>query len=1068
MSLARTFTHRPISATVLSLLILIGGLITLPFLPVSEYPEVVPPSIVVNASYPGAAPETVADTVAGPLEQQFTGIPGLLFQSSTSTADGQMALSLTFRLGTDMQAALVEVQNRIARAQARLPEDVRRLGVSSERRATDLTMVVHLVSTDGRVDPLTLANYATLAVKDELNALPGVGQVRVFGAGDYAMRIWLDPDALAARSLTPADVVLALREQNAQIAGGAVGAQPNAAPFQLTVQVKGRLADRDEFAAIAVRSLPDGRVIRLGEVARIELGAGTYAIRSLLSLKDGEGRDPIEAATATAIPIFQAPGSNALAVADAVRARMAELAPQFPPGVEYRIVYDPTRFIQESIDAVVHTLIEAVALVVVVVIVFLQTWRAAVIPLLAVPVSIVGTFAVMYGLGYSINNLSLFGLVLAIGIVVDDAIVVVENVERNIALGLDPRRATVRAMSEVTGPIVATAAVLCAVFIPAALVPGLTGRFYQQFAVTIAISTVISAINSLTLSPALAAVLLRGHHGRKDPLQRLIDAALGWFFRPFNALFAWSGRTYQGVIARLLRLTVVALLLYGGLVALTAGGFADTPRGFIPPQDKGYVIAVINLPDGAGLDRTEAAMRDFSRVAMTQPEVQGLVMFPGMSFGFTANSSRGIAFVRMRPHADRRGPGQDADAVAMRLSMLARGAVPTASIFCLNPPPVIGLGSAGGFKGFVQDRGGHGLAALKQTVDAVIADARASGKLSPFKTFDSYPGGNPVVQLAIDRAKAQSLGVQVGEIATTLAGYLGSAYANDLNLLGRTWQVMVQADDRFRADPDAIGRLLVRDRTGALVPLSAFATVTETVGPSLVMRYNGYPAIDINTEAAPGLTNTQGQEVLTGILQKHLKPGMTWELTDVALQEKIAGNAAAWLFPLCVLLVFLVLAALYESWLLPLVVILIVPMCLLFSLAGLKLWGMDLNIMVQIGFLVLVGLACKNAILIVEFARDAELRGQPYLRAALEACRLRLRPILMTSIAFIMGVVPLVIATGAGAELRKAMGVAVFSGMIGVTIVGLLLTPVFYAVARRLTGRRPLAAPHLESEEDRP
>jgi hydrophobe/amphiphile efflux-1 (HAE1) family protein len=1067
MSLARTFTHRPISATVLSLLILLAGALCLPFLPVSEYPEVVPPTITVNAAYPGASPETVANTVAGPLEQQFTGIPGLLFQSSNSTSDGQMALTLTFRLGTDMQSALVEVQNRISRATARLPEEVRRLGVSSERRAGDLTMVVHLVSPDGSVDPLTLANYATLAVKDELSSLSGVGGVRVFGAGDYAMRVWLDPDALAARSLTPGDVVRAIREQNAQIAGGAVGAQPTGAPFQLNVQVKGRLADREEFAGIALRTLPDGRIIRLGEVARIELGASTYAIRSLLSLKDESGKPVLESNTATAIPIFQAPGSNALAISDAVRARMHELSAQFPPGVSYEIVYDPTQFIRESIEAVTTTLLEAIVLVVLVVIVFLQTWRAAIIPLLAVPVSIVGTFAVMYGLGYSINNLSLFGLVLAIGIVVDDAIVVVENVERNIALGLDPRRATVRAMSEVTGPIIATAAVLCAVFIPAALVPGLTGRFYQQFAVTIAISTVISAVNSLTLSPALAAVLLRDHHAPKDWFQRAIDAAFGWFFRPFNTFFSRSARIYQGLVGRALRLTVLMLAVFGALTFLTAGGFYDTAKGFIPNQDKGYLIGVVTLPDGSSLDRTEAAIRQLSTVAMQDPSVAGAVMFPGMSFGFSANSSRGLVFVRLKSHAERRGPGQDATSIAGRLYFQARQAIPEATIFALNPPPVIGLGSAGGFKLFVQDRSGHGLAALKETVDAVANEARSSGKFSPM-LFDSYPGFNPVVQLDIDREKAQSLGVDVGEISATLSGYLGSVYANDLNLLGRTWQVTVQADDRFRADPDAIGRLLVRDRQGALVPLSALVRITETVGPSLVMRYNGYPAIDLNAEAAPGLTNTEGQAVMAGILAKHLKPGMTWEITDVALQEKLAGNAAVWLFPLCVLLVFLVLAALYESWLLPLVVILIVPMCLLFALVGVRIAEMDLNIMVQIGFLVLVGLACKNAILIVEFARDAELRGQPFLRAALEACRLRLRPILMTSFAFIMGVVPLVIATGAGAELRQAMGVAVFSGMIGVTIVGLFLTPVFYGVARKLTGVKPLARPDAHGPEDRP
>ncbi len=1068
MSLARRFTHRPISAAVLSILILIVGAISLPFLPVSEYPEVVPPSITVTTVYPGAAPEVAAETVAGPLEQQFAGIPGLLYQSSTATTDGAVAVTLTFRLGTDMQSALVEVQNRIGRATPRLPEEVRRQGVSAERRAGDLTLVVHLVSPDGSVDPLSLANYARLQVRDELASLPGVGGVNVVGPGDYAMRVWLDPIALQARNLDPSDVVRAIREQNAQVAAGAVGAQPTDAPFQLTVDVRGRLSDPAEFAAITVRTLADGRQIRLGEVARVEIGASTYAFRSLLSLKNPDGTTRHLNRTAAAMPIFQAPDSNALAVSGGVRARMAELSRTFPPGITYEVVYDPTQFISESIDAVVITLLEAIVLVVVVVIAFLQTWRAAVIPLLAVPVSIVGTFAVMYGLGYSINNLSLFGLVLAIGIVVDDAIVVVENVERNIALGLDPRRATVRAMSEVTGPIIATAAVLCAVFIPAALVPGLTGRFYQQFAVTIAISTVISAINSLTLSPALSAVLLRGHDRPKDGFQRLIDAVLGWFFRPFNRAFAWAGRWYQGMVARALRLTALMLAAYAGLVALTGAGFADLPRGFIPAQDKGFLIAAVNLPDGASLDRTEAAIRRLSEIAMEHPAVEGAVAFPGRAFGFTASTSRGLVFVRLRPHAQRHGPGQQADAVAGALSGAFRERIPEAMVFALNPPPVLGLGSAGGFRLFVEDRGGIGLPALKDAVDAVMNEARKRPEFSPRSVRDNFPASTPSLRLDIDRERAQALGVDFAAISGTLSGFIGSAYANDFNLLGRTWQVTVQVEDRARRAPEDLLRLQVRDRQGRLVPLSAFATITETTAPSLVMRYNGYPAIDINAEPAPGYTGSQAQAALAAIMAEKLPPGAVPELTEIALQEQLAGNAAVWLFPLCVLLVFLVLAALYESWLLPLVVILIVPMCLLFSLLGVKLWNMDLNIMVQVGFLVLVGLACKNAILIVEFARDAELRGQPFLRAALEACRLRLRPILMTSIAFIMGVVPLVVASGAGAELRQAMGVAVFSGMIGVTIIGLLLTPVFYGVARKLTGVKPLAAPHLPGEEDRP
>jgi hydrophobe/amphiphile efflux-1 (HAE1) family protein len=1069
MSLAATFTARPISASVLSLLILLVGLLALRGLPISEFPDVVPPSIVVRTAFPGAAPETIADTVAAPIEEQMSGVPGLLYFLSHSTPNGGMQLTLTFAIGTRMEDALVEVQNRINRAAPRLPEEVRRQGVVAEKSSGSLTMVVHLVSADGSVPAMDVANFARLRVKDELAKVSGVGDVQVFGGGEYALRVWLDPERMAQAGLTPGDVVGRIREQNAQVTPGVLGAQPVGAPapFELTITAQGRLDGPEAFAGIVLRTGENGALVRLGDVARIEVGAASYGLRSLLTVKPPGSETPnLLNVDACGVGIFQSPGSNALAVAQGVRARMAELAGSFPAGITHDIVYDPTVSISDSIDAVIITLLEAVALVVVVVIVFLQTWRASIIPLLAVPVSVVGTFAVMHVLGYSINNLSLFGLVLAIGIVVDDAIVVVENVERNIALGLSPRRATVQAMREVTGPIVATAAVLCAVFIPTAFLGDLTGIFYQQFAVTIAISTVISAINSLTLSPALSAVLLRPHGARADLFQRLIDVLFGWFFRLFNRVFRRASETYRWSVARMLRITALMLVLFLGLLALTGWSFTTTPTGFLPDQDKGYLVCIAQLPDGASLDRTQAVIERMSAMAIQHPAVDGAVAFPGLSInGFTTASNAGIVFVRLKPHADRmhlRGPdgapSGSGKAVAGALNGMFYMGVQEAFTFALQPPPVLGLGTAGGFKLFVQDRAGAGLPALKAAVDGVVQKASQTPEFAgPFAIYSIYSLGVPTVHLEIDRDRVQAAGVALGELHAALAGYLGSSYANDLTLFGRTWQVQVQADAPFRASPDDLAKLTVRTGDGRLAPLSAFVTATETSGPERVMRYNGYPAIAIDGNTVRPFTGDQGQARIGALLDADLPPGMGWEWTEVVYQQELAGDAALYVYPICVLLVFLVLAALYESWTLPVVVILIVPLCLLFALTGVGIAGLDNDIMVQIGFLVLIGLACKNAILIVEFARDAELRGVPMTSAALDACRLRLRPILMTSIAFIMGVVPLVIATGSGAELRQSMGVAVFSGMIGVTIVGLALTPVFYLAIRRLAGplRRP-------------
>jgi hydrophobe/amphiphile efflux-1 (HAE1) family protein len=1051
MSLIDRFIDRPIFATVLSAMIVLIGGITLLRLPVNEYPSVVPPSIEITARYPGASPTTIADTVAGPLEQQMAGVPGMLYQSSQSTADGGMSLGLTFALGTDLEDALVEVQNRISQAAPRLPEEVRRFGVVAKKRSIDLTMVVHLTSPDGTYDGLYLSNYANLHVKDALAALPGMGEVRVFGAGDYSMRVWLDPDRLAARGLNAGDVVRALREQNVQVAAGVLGAPPDASqePFQLTVTAQGRLLDEGEFGQVIVRNAPDGRITRLADVARLDLDASVYGLRSLIDNKVAAG-----------IPVFQAPGSNAVALSEAVRATMAKLKATFPPGIDYEIAYDPTVFIRSSIEAVIHTLGEAIVLVVIVVVLFLQTWRASIIPLCAVPVSLIGTFAVMHAFGFSINALSMFGLVLAIGIVVDDAIVVVENVERNIALGLSPRAATRQAMKEVSGPIIATALVLCAVFVPTAFISGLTGQFYKQFALTIAISTVISAINSLTLSPALSALLLRPHGAKKDWFSRGMDFALGWIFRPFNRFWGAASRGYVWSIGRVLRGTVIALVLYGGFVALTAWGFGKVPTGFIPGQDKQFLISFCRLPPGASIERTEAVMRRMSDVAHAQPGVKHTIAFPGLGFGFVMSSNVGLMFIGLDDFDKRTSHDLTGLAIAGQLTGKFLG-MTDAFAAVVQPPPILGLGSGGGFKLQIEDTGGVGLRPL---YDSAFAVMMAAGKAPELRqVFTTWTSDVPQIAVDIDRTKVKQYGLALSDVNDTLQTYLGSSYANDFNRFGRSYQVTVQADAAFRSDPADIGRLRVRNASGAMVPLSSVLTVREISGWDRVQHYNTYPSVDINGEAAPGYSADQARDaierIVNGVLAK--QPGLRFEWTETTYQQVLAGNTAVYIFPLCVLLVFLVLAAFYESWSLPLVVILIVPMCLLCALAGVWITGGDNNIFTQIGFIVLVGLACKNAILIVEFAKDAQARGVPLVQAALQACLLRLRPIVMTSLAFIMGVWPLVVSHGAGAENRHTLGVAVFSGMIGVTLFGLLLTPVFYVVIGKFAGkpRRAEAAP---------
>jgi multidrug efflux pump len=1041
MNISKFFIDRPIFAGVLSVLILLGGVIALFQLPISEYPEVVPPSVVVHAQYPGANPKVIAETVASPLEEQINGVENMLYMQSQANSDGNMTLTVTFKLGTNPDLATQLVQNRVNQALPRLPEDVQRLGVTTIKSSPTLTMVVHLISPNNRYDMTYLRNYAVLNVKDRLERIQGVGEVQLWGAGDYAMRIWLDPQKVAERGLTANDVINAIREQNVQVAAGVIGESPSlpGVPLQLSVNARGRLQTEGQFGAIVLKTSPTGGVTYLRDVARIELAASEYGLRSLLDNQQ-----------AVALAINQQPGANSLAISDQVRRDMAELKKDFPAGVDYSIVYDPTQFVRSSIEAVIHTLLEAIALVVIVVIVFLQTWRASIIPLVAVPVSIIGTFSLLLAFGFSINALSLFGMVLAIGIVVDDAIVVVENVERNIAEGLSARAATYRAMREVSGPIIAIALTLVAVFVPLAFMSGLTGQFYKQFAMTIAISTVISAFNSLTLSPALCAILLRGHDAPEDWLTRVMNRIFGGFFRAFNKVFKNGsvayGRGVKGVLGRKSVMLVVYAVLVGATVLVTR----VVPGGFVPAQDKEYLVAFAQLPNGATLDRTEQVIREMDDIAMKQPGVEHAVAFPGLSVnGFTNSSSAGIVFVALKPFKDRGSRALSAGAIAGALNQKYAG-IKEAFVAVFPPPPVLGLGTLGGFKLQIEDRGALGYTELDKVTQAFVQRARSAPELGPL--FTNYQINVPQLNVDLDRVKAKQLGIPVTDVFDTMQVYLGSFYVNDFNRFGRVYQVRVQADAPFRARPDDILQLKTRTATGEMVPLSSLVTVTPTFGPEMVVRYNGFTAADINGGPAPGYSSGQAQAAIERIAAETLPRGVKFEWTDLTYQQVLAGNSAIWVFPISVLLVFLVLAALYESLTLPLAVILIVPMSVLSALTGVWLLRGDNNIFTQIGLMVLVGLASKNAILIVEFARELEHDGRTPIAAAIEASRLRLRPILMTSIAFIMGVVPLVLSTGAGSEMRHAMGIAVFFGMLGVTLFGLMLTPVFYVVLRTLAG----------------
>ncbi|MDJ0045162.1 multidrug efflux RND transporter permease subunit OqxB [Pantoea ananatis] len=1041
MDFSRFFIDRPIFAAVLSVLIFMTGLIAIPLLPISEYPDVVPPSVQVRAEYPGANPKAIADSVATPLEEAINGVENMMYMKSVAGSDGVLVTTVTFRPGTDPDQAQVQVQNRVAQAEARLPEDVRRLGITTQKMSPTLTLVVHLFSPNNTYDSLYLRNYATLKVKDELARLPGVGQIQIFGAGEYAMRVWLDPNKVAARGLTASDVVKAMQEQNVQVSAGQLGAEPlkKQSDFLLSINMQGRLENEQQFGDIILKTSEDGSLVRLRDVARIEMGSGSYALRSQLNNKDAVG-----------IGIFQAPGANAIDLSNAVRAKMDELATRFPNDVKWAAPYDPTVFVRDSIKAVVQTLLEAVFLVVLVVILFLQTWRASIIPLLAVPVSVVGTFSVLYLLGFSLNTLSLFGLVLAIGIVVDDAIVVVENVERNIEMGLSPKAAAHQAMREVSGPIIAIALVLCAVFVPMAFLSGVTGQFYKQFATTIAISTVISAINSLTLSPALAAMLLKDHQAPKDMPTRLIDRLFGWIFRPFNRFFQRSAHGYESMVGKTLRRRGAVFGVYLVLLAGAGWMFHAVPGGFIPTQDKLYLIGGVKMPEGSSLARTDEVIRQMSEIGLQTEGVAYAVAFPGLNaLQFTNTPNSGTVFFGLKPFSERKLTAAQINAeINAKISRIQQGFG-----FSIMPPPILGLGQGSGYSLYVQDRAGLGYGALQTAINTLSgAVMQTPGMHFP---ISSYQANVPQLEVQVDRDKAKAQGVALTDLFSTLQTYLGSSYVNDFNRFGRTWRVMAQADGEFRDSVEDIANLRTRNDRGEMVPIGSMVHITTAYGPDPVIRYNGYPAADLIGDADPRvLSSAQAMRQLETMSGQLLPNGMNIEWTDLSYQQATQGNTALIVFPVAVLLAFLVLAVLYESWTLPLAVILIVPVTMLSALVGVWLTGGDNNVFVQVGLVVLMGLACKNAILIVEFARELEIQGKGITEAALEACRLRLRPIVMTSIAFIAGTIPLILGEGAGAEVRGVTGVTVFSGMLGVTLFGLFLTPVFYVTLRKLVTRK--------------
>ncbi|HVW39480.1 MAG TPA: efflux RND transporter permease subunit [Pirellulales bacterium] len=1105
---SKFFINRPIFASVLSIMVTLGGGIALFTLPIAQYPEITPPTVEVSANYPGANAQVLADTVAAPIEQQVNGVEKMLYMSSQCANDGTYTLTVTFKHGIDLNMAQVLVQNRVALAQPILPSLVQRRGVVVKKKSPSVLMIVNLFSPDDSRDNLYLSNYATIQLKDELSRLHGVGDITYIGQRDYSMRLWLDPEKMAYRNLTTADVVRAIEQQNTQVAAGQIGQPPiaNGQVFQFTMSTMGRLAEPEQFADMILKTDAEGRFVRLRDVAQIELGALVYDQTCTL-----DGRPSV------ALSIYQLPGSNALETAQMVRSKMEELRDKFPDGVEYSIVYDTTPFIQESINEVFKTLRDAVILVAVVVLLFLQNWRSAIIPLIAVPVAVVGTFAVMAAMGFSLNNLTLFGLVLAIGIVVDDAIVVVEAVEHHIEHGLTPRDATIKAMEQVSGPVIAVGLVLSAVFVPCAFISGITGQFFRQFALTIAVSTIISAFNSLTLSPALTALLLRSREkGVVAPLPwltfPLAGCGLGWVFlapklapymapalaktpaslaialepwspwlapafgaaagfvggalvggwlnwslgiafRAFNRAFDFATGAYARVVGGLLRVSLIVLAVYGGLLGLTYKTFVETPKGFIPAQDKGYLLVNVQLPDSASVQRTRQTMLDIEKIAAKIPGVKHTVAIAGQSILLNANAPNfGAMYVMLDDFHHRVKEGLSGDAIAARLQAALEETVGDGLINVFGAPPVEGLGTAGGFKIVIEDRGDSGPEVLQEVADKSVAAARETPQLRDL--FSSFRANTPWLYLDIDRSAAKRMGLNMSDVFNTLQVYLGSLYVNDFNRFGRTWQVNVQAGADFRNQIDDLKRLKIRNAEGKMTPLAALSDVKDVSGPAMITRYNLYRSAPINGSPAPGVSSGNALEVMEQVARNDLPRSMRAEWTELALLQLQTGNTAMWVFLLAVVLVFLVLAAQYESWALPLAVILVVPMCLLCSVAAV-VWGhLDVNIFTQIGFVVLIGLACKNAILIVEFAKAQSESGVSTREATLEACKLRLRPIVMTSLAFILGVVPLMISAGAGAEMRRTLGVAVFGGMLGVTVFGVFLTPVFYFVIQRLNDWR--------------
>ena len=1048
MNLGRLSVNQPILAMVLSIVLLIVGALAYRTLPVAEYPEVVPPTVVVTAQYPGASAQTISDTVAAPIEQQINGVEDMLYMYSQATSNGQLTITVTFKLGTDLDKAQVLVQNRVAIAQPQLPDEVQRNGVVTRKNSPDILMVVFMLSPDGSLDQLYISNYALLQVRDQLLRLDGIGDIQIFGARDYSMRVWLDPDKIATLGMTAGDVVAAIRAQNLQITGGQIAGPPIAdRAFQPNLTFTGRLKDVAQFEDIVVKAGEDGRTVRLRDVARVELGALDYSTNSFMLRK-----------TAVALLVTQRPGSNALATAKGISNTMAKLKASFPKGLDYNIGYNPTEFIAQSIHELIKTIYEAMLLVVIVVLVFLQGWRPAIIPIVAIPVSLVGTFAAMAALGYAINNLTLFGLVLAVGIVVDDAIVVVENVERHLRDGMGRREAALKTMEEVGGALVSIALVLCAVFVPTAFLGGLSGLFFQQFAVTIAVATAISCFCSLTLSPALASQILVAHEEQRTPAAwNLLGRAWEAFTSLFNRGFDWLSNFYAGIADFVIRHRVVMLLIYVGLIGSAGWLLATTSQGYIPAQDRGYIIVSAQLPGAASLARTTAIVRQIESIALDTPGIIRVAAFAGLSGATRTQASNSAALFPVFEEPEvRLKKGLTAAVITANLRKRLAD-IKGAFIIVIPPPPIPGIGTGGGFTMRIEDRQGRGPELLAAATDELVSAARKASGLT--SVFSPYSANTPQTFVDIDRVKAQKLGVPIQNVTDAIETYFGSTYVNDFNILGRVYHVTAQADLKFRKEKADLARLRTRNIAGDMVMLGSVVDFKEVSGPDRVARYNLYSTAELQGEALPGTSSATAITTMKKLADETLPSGFSYEWTDLSYQQVSGGNAGLYVFPICVLFVYLVLAAQYGSWSLPFAVILIVPMCLLAATLGVRIMGQDVNILTQIGFVVLVGLAAKNAILIVEFARDIELEGHKRLDAVIEACRLRLRPILMTSFAFILGVLPLVVSTGSGSEMRQAVGVAVFFGMLGVTLFGLVFTPIFYIVVRNLAdSARPAKA----------